>query len=50
MVADWLERSACNAESTRSSLVRDNYCVDTLSKLFAHDYSAIILLLCCRGM
>ena len=35
MVADWLERSPCNAESTGSSLVRDSY----LSKFFADNSS-----------
>jgi len=30
-----LERSACNVESTGSSLVRDIYCAGTLSKFFA---------------
>ena len=42
MVADWLEQSACNAESTDSSLVRDSYRVGTLSKFFAHNCSAIL--------
>jgi len=46
MVADWLERSACYAESTDSSLGRDSYCVGTLSKFFAHNCSALQLHLC----
>ena len=38
-VADWLERSAYNAESTGSSLVTDSY---LLSKSFAHYYCSAI--------
>ena len=34
-VAYWLERSACNVESTGWSLVRDRNCVGIWSKLFA---------------
>ena len=50
-VADWLESSACDAESAGSSIVRDNYCVGTLSKFFAHNYcSAILLHLRRRGV
>ena|SRR6218665_376233 len=37
MVADLLERSACNAESTGSSLVRNNYCVHCPPKVYACD-------------
>ena len=51
MVADLLERLACNAESTGSSLVRDSYCVGTLSKFFAYNNcSAILLQLRHRGV
>ena len=42
-VADWLEHSAYNVDSTSSSLVRDSYCVGTLSKFFAHNCSAILM-------
>ena len=43
MVAYRLERSACNTESTSSSVVvRDRY-VGILSKFLAHDCSAIDL-------
>src|SRR6218665_3179361 len=43
-VADWLERSACNAESKGSSLVRDSYCVyDDLEQVpLAQNCSAIL--------
>ena len=37
----WLERLACNVESTGSNLVRDNYCVGTLSKFFVQ-YTVLI--------
>jgi len=47
-VAYWLERLACNVEG--SSLVRDSYCVGTLSKFFAHNCSALQLLVCHRDM
>jgi len=33
-VADWLERSICNAVSTVLSLVLESYCVGTLSTQF----------------
>ena len=36
-VADWLERSACNAYSTDSSLVQDSYWVGTMSKFFTYN-------------
>jgi len=49
-VADWLERSTCNAEYSVSSLVRDSYCVGTLSKFFEHNCTAILLHLCRRGV
>ena len=49
-VADWLERSVCNEESTGSSLVRDSYHVGTLSKFFAHNCSAVLLHLRWRGV
>jgi len=39
-VAYWLERSACNVESKGLTLVRDSYCVGTLTKFFAHNCSA----------
>src|SRR6218665_202708 len=34
-VVDWLERSACDTESTGSSFIQDSYCVGT--KFFAHN-------------
>ena len=40
-VAYWLECSACNVESTGSNLVQESYSVRTLSKLFAHNCSAV---------
>src|SRR6218665_1304918 len=43
MVADWLERSACNTESMDSTLVRDSYCVGTLSKTHTHNCSVVLL-------
>ena len=49
-VANWLKRSPCSAESTGSSLVRDSYCVGTLSQVFAHNCSAILLHLRRRGV
>src|SRR6218665_212684 len=49
-VADWLERSACNSESMGSSLVRDSYCVRTLSKFFTYNCSAILMHLCRQGI
>ena len=49
-VADWLERSASNAEKTGSSLVRDSYCEGTLSRFFSHNCSAILLHLRRRGV
>jgi|SRR6218665_492723 len=35
-LADWLERSTFNAESTSSSIVEDSYCLRTSSKSLAH--------------
>jgi len=45
MVADLLDRTACNAEGTGSS-VRDSYHAGTLSKFFSHNCSAIPFHLC----
>ena len=49
MVDDWLERLACNAESTGSSLVRFSYCVGslgTLSKFFFVHYCCAVYCIC----
>ena len=46
-VADWLERLACNVESTGSSLVRNSYCVGTLSKFFTYNCSIHIYYCIC---
>src|SRR6218665_3780621 len=41
-VAYHLERSACNVDSTGSSLDRDSYCAATLSQSYTRNCSAII--------
>ena len=42
MVDVWIEWSACNTEYTGSTLVRDSYCVGTLSKSLTHNCSAVL--------
>ena len=49
-VAYQLELSACNVQSTGSSVIQDSYCVETLSKSFTHNGSAIPLHLRHRGV
>ena len=48
-VAALLERLACNVDNVGSFLVRDSYCVGTLSKFFTHNCSAIPLHQHCQG-
>jgi len=49
-VTNWVERSACNSESTGLALIWDSYCLGTLSKSLTHSCSAIPLHLRCRGV
>jgi len=58
VVSVWLERLSCNAESVDSIIIRNTYCIKTLSKSFTHKNCSaqcfellekLSLLPCCDG-